>query len=115
MFNYFRGMAAVVFVVAVGAAALRSTTPGRRDVAVKLFQFEPEEITVRAGTRIRFRNLDEVEHSVRFGIPEQPTLDLVSASLIHDSATTVVLEKPGRYAFYCARHPFMRGEITVTE
>ena len=115
MFNYFRGMAVAVFVVAVGAAALRSTRPMRREVAVKLFQFAPGELTVRAGARITFKNFDEVEHTVRFGIPEQPTLDGLSTSLIHDSSTTVLLETPGHYSFYCERHPFMRGEITVTE
>jgi len=89
--------------------------PGESAVSIKLFQFQPSELTVRAGTRVTFKNLDQVEHTLHAGSPEHPTDDFTSRALGFDSTTSVVLKTPGRHEFYCDRHTFMRGEITVTK
>lgn len=45
---------------------------------------------------------------------EHPTDDFSFRILPFDSSTSIVLKSAGRHEFYCDRHTFMRGEITVT-
>ena len=103
--------------VAASAMALSSgwgAPTAESDVSIKLFQFTPSELQVRAGARITFRNLDQVDHTLHAGSPEHPTDDFSFRILPFDSSTSIVLTSAGRHQFYCDRHTFMRGEITVT-
>ena len=104
-------------VVVASAMTLRSgwgAPTVESDVSIKLFQFTPSELAVPAGTRITFRNLDHVDHTLHAGSPEHPTDDFSFRILPFDSSTSIVLKSAGRHPFYCDRHAFMRGEITVT-
>jgi plastocyanin len=40
-------------------------------VTVQLFQFEPGQIEVKAGTRLTWTNQDDITHTVTSGPPEQ--------------------------------------------
>jgi plastocyanin len=81
---------------------------------VRLFSFQPDTLRVAAGTRVVWANGDEIEHTVTSGTPGQAdgrfALRLAG---VGDSAA-VVLDRPGTYAYYCERHPSMRGALVVT-
>jgi plastocyanin len=83
-------------------------------VAVRTFQFAPERLTVKAGTRVVWLNEDEIEHTATAG--SAPGRDsLFDLPLAHKGARAAfTFEQPGSFAYYCAKHPFMRGEIRVT-
>ncbi len=93
-----------------GVHATASAAEGA--VTIKLFQYRPGTLTVRAGTRVVWTNGDEIEHTVTAGTPEQhgrfaAKLDGKGAS------TSVTFGEPGVYPYFCERHQHMRGEIRV--
>jgi plastocyanin len=118
MHTHARVAVGAALIVAASAMALRSgwgAPTAESDVSIKLFQFTPSELEVRAGTRITFKNLDHTDHTLHAGSPEHPTDDFSFRILSFDSSTSIVLKSAGRHGFYCDRHTFMRGEITVTK
>ncbi|MGH2654112.1 MAG: plastocyanin/azurin family copper-binding protein [Actinomycetota bacterium] len=87
--------------------------PERPSVTVQMFKFAPASVRVRAGTTVRWRNTDEVLHTVTAGTPQETTGrfdgDLDGAG----TAFRFTFEEPGSYPYFCSRHPFMRGEVLV--
>lgn len=78
-------------------------------VTIAEFEFDPTEITVPAGTTVRFTNRDASPHtatSKRSGAFD-------TGSIAKGRSATVRLGEAGSYAFFCAFHPFMKGTITV--
>jgi len=115
---HFRGymLAALVSIVAGGVRyATSPSAPAPTEVTIKLFQFEPASVTTRAGEHVHFKNVDQVEHVIRSGSAEHPTDDIKTLPILTDSIGVVVLRTPGRYPYYCERHAFMHGEITITK
>ena len=65
-------------------------------------------LRVRAGTRVRWVNEDQVQHTV--------TADDGSfeSGLIEPGASYErVFERPGEYAYHCTPHPFMKARVIV--
>jgi len=84
------------------------------------FAFDPIELTVEAGTTVRWRNMtDEVFHTVTF----TNSLDSRVANGVFDQSVfargDVVeyrFDQPGTYHYFCQPHStFMAGTIVVTE
>jgi len=77
-------------------------------VTIKGNAFDPADITINAGDTITFTNEDRAPHTVtevngafdtgRFGKGETATLMFPSA---------------GRFDYFCAVHPSMKGTITI--
>ena len=96
-------------------------------VTVKIIgiAFEPEEITVKPGTTIRWINLDPVDHDVTSGTAivgrqvrnakktKFPDGKFQSGTFGEKKTYEVTLKKKGKYPYYCNVHPFMQGVITV--
>jgi plastocyanin len=84
------------------------------------FAFEPVELTVDAGTTVRWRNTTgEVFHTITF----TDSLDQRVASGVFDAqvfdegdVVEFTFDEPGTYAYFCQPHSeFMTGTIVVTE
>ncbi len=96
-----------VMAAAVDAAA------GDTQINVRLFQFQPGETAIKAGTRVVWKNQDDIKHTVTAGVPGQQddrfnlTLPGKGATVSHE------FTQPGVYRYFCDRHRSMRGEITV--
>jgi plastocyanin len=78
-------------------------------VGIDNFSYNPEVITVPAGTTVTWVNHDDVPHTVtsadkRFG--SSPALDT-------DGRFSQTFTAPGTYAYYCAVHPHMTGKVIV--
>jgi len=73
------------------------------------FAYHPRELRVTAGAAVTFVNRDEEPHTIT---ALDRTFD--SGALDGKSAWTHRFRKPGRYAFLCGFHPYMRGTIIVT-
>ena len=85
-------------------------------VTIHTFNFQPDPITVKAGTKIVFHNDDKILHTVTSGTREAPTPERFGGKL--DGAGShldVRLDEPGRYPYFCSIHPGegMTGEIIV--
>ena len=81
------------------------------NVTIKLFQYQPRRIQVKAGTTVTWVNEDEIFHTVtlwekRGGGFDAP-LDGKGKSF------SFTFSQPGIYTYYCDRHEHMRGEIEV--
>jgi plastocyanin len=85
-------------------------------VTINTFNFQPDPLTVAAGTVITFVNEDAIDHTVTAGTRENPQPDLFNGVLPEEGATfELVLDEPGTYDYFCSRHsgPGMTGTIVV--
>jgi len=94
------------------ADGLGTESPGAANVTIKLFQYQPGRIQVKAGTTVTWLNEDEIFHTVTAVAPEQKggfdaSLDGKGKSF------SFTFSQPGTYPYYCDRHEHMRGEIEV--
>jgi plastocyanin len=84
-------------------------------VAVETFQFIPARLEVRTGARVVWTNRDAVAHTVTSGVPER-RVDLFNHTLPGKDATfEFTFARAGPVAYFCDRHPHMRGEIVVRD
>ena len=100
----------------VSAAPRTSTSqPGTADstVTIRLFQFKPVPLDVKAGTHVTWTNQDDILHTVTSGVPERRD-GRFEAPLDGKEATyRFTFNQPGTYSYFCDRHQSMRGEILV--
>lgn len=114
----FVGYAALLVVASacIAPAASQSTSPAppEAQVTVELFQFKPDRLEVKVGTRVVWTNQDDVTHTVTSGVPERPS-GLFDGRLEGKGSTfSMTFDRPGTYPYFCARHEHMRGEVVVT-
>ena len=77
-------------------------------VEIVEFNFEPEEITVPAGTTVTFTNQDKAAHTATADDSSFDTEELGKG----DSAEET-FDEPGTYTYYCRFHVFMKGSVVV--
>ena len=94
---------------ALGAVASLPVRAADMEVNIDNFTFTPQELTVKAGTTIVFRNRDDIPHSVVGAKGE-----FHSKALDTDDSYSFTFAKAGTYAYSCGLHPRMQGTITVT-
>jgi plastocyanin len=80
--------------------------------------YDPDELTVSAGSEVTVVNQDTVLHTATSGTgPQDPeSAQLFDTSLINagESATLSLAQvTPGQYDYYCIVHPYMTGKIVV--
>ena len=92
------------------AAAIAATPVRADDVEMKIdnFTFNPQQITVKAGTKVIWTNNDDIPHTVtsKTGIFKSKALDT-------DDKFSFTFTTPGTYSYFCALHPHMTGSIVV--
>ena len=99
--------------LAVIVTALLASAEPIPAVDIQLFQFQPGTVEVKAGTTITWTNRDDIEHTVTAGDPEHRTGRFDVRLVVRGTSTRVSFSEPGVYAYFCDRHPSMRGEIRV--
>jgi plastocyanin len=79
-------------------------------ITIENFRFSPAEITVAAGTVVRWVNKDDVPHTAT-AKGREPAFD--TRALDTDDAFSFEFKRPGVYAYYCKIHPHMTGKVIV--
>lgn len=80
------------------------------EVAIEKYQFLPAEITVKAGTTVRWTNNEKrASHSVLFAGEG----GLESERMLPGDSWQRTFDKPGSYPYTCGPHPEMKGLIRV--
>ena len=116
-----RGVAAVTLAAALGlgvgacggSGPAGSAAEPVATTAVDLppsYRFEPEAITVPAGSAVTWTNSDNFTHSVQLtgGEADEPRLMQPGAT------ASITFDEPGTYPYQCHLHPTdMRGTVTV--
>ncbi len=98
-------------VVASGESVGSRSQPAAA-VTIQLFQYQPGQLEIKAGTTVTWVNQDDIRHTVTLGTPER--LENVSLNFPVKGATaSYTFDRPGVYEYFCDRHPSMRGQIHV--
>jgi plastocyanin len=95
---------------AAAARAQRAPSPGAEGATViRIANLSfGGTLHVRAGTRVRWLNGDQLQHSVT---ADDGSFD--SGLIDSNKAFEHVFEKPGDYSYHCTPHPFMQGHVIV--
>jgi plastocyanin len=95
------------------AAPARPQAVAVASAAIRVFQFQPGALEVRAGTRVTWTNQDDITHTVTSGTPGSPDGRFEVRLDGKDSSGATTFTDPGVYPYFCARHQSMRGEVVV--
>jgi plastocyanin len=77
-------------------------------VTIKDFMFSPMSLTIKAGSTLTWKNLDDEPHTV---VNDAGLFR--SAALDQNDTFQYKFDKPGVYKILCGIHPNMRETITV--
>jgi len=116
--------------IADAIAPAPGNAPIALDVRIAQYKFLPETIHVSVGQVVRWTNEDNVGHTVTFTAvdtgPKKPITsraqvlalnrpkELYSSKLFMLNGTWVAkFDKPGRFAYICDPHPYMRAVVVV--
>lgn len=88
--------------------------PEQQTVRLDGFAFDTDELTIAAGTEVRFVNADGAAHTVTEGTDgaaaDDPILD---EELQPNGVTTFAFDEPGTYQITCLFHPSMNMTVVV--
>jgi plastocyanin len=102
--------------IAFGAASILAASAGlsvahaqqASMVTIKDFMFSPMSTTIKAGSTVTWKNLDDEPHTV---VSDSGLFR--SAALDQNDTFQYTFSKPGVYKIFCGIHPNMRETITV--
>ena len=103
--------AVVGSVLAGGVLFARAQTPAAAAAAVGIdnFTFNPQTVTVKAGTTVTWTNRDDIPH----GLAATNNAFKRSQALDTDDSFSFTFTTPGTYQYFCYIHPHMTGTIVV--
>lgn len=108
------------FIVAGGAGAAAGSraawtggSGAAPTVAIQTFQFRPASVVIEAGTRLTWRNHDDIAHTVTSGTPEHRDGRFTGPLEGKGAVFAQTFSQAGVYPYFCDRHQSMRGEIVV--
>ncbi len=96
----------------VSQAADPQKEPGSA-ITIRVFQFQPGQLDVKAGSRVTWTNQDDIEHTVTSGTPDRPDGRFNSRLSGKGATFSFTFTQPGTYSYFCNRHQSMRGEVRV--
>lgn len=105
---------AVLLFATLRVSGGRAPAPDARIIEVSSnpdrWAFDPAQLSVVAGTAVRWRNDGDHPHTVT---ADDGSFD--SVVIKPGSAWTHRFERPGDYRYHCRPHPWMRGIVRVAE
>jgi plastocyanin len=101
--------AAVGSVLAGSVLFARAQTVAAAAVGIDNFTFNPQAVTVKAGTTVTWTNRDDIPH----GIAATNNAFKRSQALDTDDSFSFTFTTPGTYQYFCYIHPHMTGTIVV--
>lgn len=91
------------------SGATGGTAPQTHRVVIQDFAFRPRRLELRPGDSVEWVNLDLAPHTSSAGQGAWDSGELATGASYRRS-----FGDSGRFAYLCAFHPMMRGEIVVT-
>jgi len=100
---------------AASEAAVPSEAAGEEPtVRLVQFAFDPEELTVAAGTEVTFANADAAAHTVTEGTGGTAAEDpIIDDELSQNGSTSFTFDEAGTYEITCLFHDQMNMTIVV--
>ena len=81
----------------------------KTDVEIKNFKFNPETVTIPAGTTVIWTNNDSTNHTV----VSTTGNEMDSGSLNPGETFAHIFNDPGTYEYHCSIHTTMVGKVVV--
>ncbi len=78
------------------------------EVAIQNMAYNPTTLTVKAGTTVKWTNLDQTTHDAT-----SETGVFESGNLTNGQSYSYTFNQTGTYPYYCVSHPFMKATIVV--
>jgi plastocyanin len=97
--------AAISISLRAGKAA---ADPAPATIEIDNFTFAPQQLIVKAGTTVIWRNRDDIPHAVA-----SSARVFKSKALDTDDTYAFTLSTAGTYEYFCSLHPQMTGTIIV--
>jgi len=98
------------FAVVKGESNYTVAQAAANEVEVKIdnFSFGPQSLSVSPGTKVTWKNRDDIPHTVvsTEGVFKSRVLDT-------DETFSFTFDKPGTYPYFCSVHPKMTGQVVV--
>ena len=93
-----------------------ATPASEGTVTSEIATFTLEDLTIRAGTTVVWKNLDSAPHTATSGASPTPDGSWDTEILGRDqSAEGITFNETGTFAYFCTVHPNMTATLTVTE
>lgn len=99
-----RTFALSLLLVVAGAPSTSADTT----ILIDNFTFKPAAVEVKAGSKVTFKNADDIPHSV-----VAADGSFRSKALDTNDEAAFILTKVGDIVYSCGLHPFMKGRIKV--
>lgn len=103
-----RFFARSAFVLLIVLACAGSPRAADVEVNIDNFTYNPQQITVKAGTTVTWVNHDDIPHTVT-----SSNQAFKSKALDTDEKFAFTFSTPGTFQYFCALHPHMTGSIVV--
>jgi plastocyanin len=94
--------AAALALGACGGGAQAATTA---TVDIKAFNFQPDPLTIKRGTTVRFVNEDAIHHTATAGTRANPKPGVFNVKLKANGTGRFTFRKRGTYRYFCKFHP----------
>ena len=98
------------FALAAAISFILGSAPARAEdvnVMIDNFTFEPQQLTVKVGTTVTWKNRDDIPHTVvSAGKFRSKTMDT-------EDSYSFTFTAAGDYKYFCSLHPHMTGTIKV--
>jgi plastocyanin len=91
--------------------AVAATPAGAVSVMIENYTFSPATLTISAGTKVTWTNMDTAPHTVTV---DSGPVTFSSPTLQKGDTFTYTFSSPGTYSYYCAVHPDMTAKVVVT-
>ncbi len=115
---------------AAAIAPAPNTTAANSQIRISEYKFWPDTVRIHVGEVVRWTNSDNVKHNVRFTAADtapakqiksraellsqnRPKELFASALFDQGESWTAKFDKPGRFAYICDPHPYMKAVIIV--
>ena len=96
--------------LARGSAGAPAPEAPEQRVKIDNFTFNPRSLSVAPGTKVTWINQDDVPHTATSS--DEPRR-FNSGALDTDDSFSFTFKERGTYAYFCAIHPHMTGEVIV--
>ena len=99
--------ATMLAAVVLPVSAQNAATAGA--ISIDNFTFNPQTLTVKAGTTVTWINKDDIPH----GIASSNNAFPKSRAMDTDQSFSFTFTTPGTYPYFCYVHPHMVGTVVV--
>ncbi len=96
--------AAIPQAAAVAAGAVAN------EVTIDNFAFSPKAVSVKAGSKLTWRNRDDVPHKIQSADNRFVASPLLDTKAVY----SVAFPESGEFPYFCSLHPVMQGRVVVT-